>query len=92
MESEHEIGDQHEERRLRQHDDAVQRRLVGMWGRTLEGCPHRHGVKDSIDCCDADEMRPCFYEVYHDQFEGMMGCEIFQEILAEWKEELEVKV
>lgn len=79
---EQEIGDQVEEALLRKHD-AVQASLNGMWRELLDGCPHRHGVKDSVDVCDANEMRPCVYET------GDGPCELFQEILKEWAEELE---
>ena len=77
-----EIGDQVEEALLRKHD-AVQASLRGMYKETLGGCPHRHGMRDSVDVCDANEMRPCIYGT------GDGSCELFQEIIAEWREELE---
>jgi len=79
---ENEIGDQVEEALLQAHD-AVQATLNGMWQELLGGCPHRHGVRDSVDICDANEMRPCIYET------GDGSCELFQEIIVEWREELE---
>ena len=82
MEQEKEIGDQVEEALLKKHD-AVQASLRGMYKEALGGCPHRHGVRDSVDVCDANEMRPCVYET------GDGPCEIFQGIIAEWREELE---
>lgn len=72
-----------EEAKLSQHD-AVQASLNGMWRETLGGCPHKHGVMDSIDVCDANEMRPCVYET------GDGPCELFQQILEEWRIELEI--
>ena len=72
-----------EEAKLRKLD-TVQASLNGMWRSTLGGCPHRHGVRDSVDVCDANEMRPCIYEVR----EG--SCELFQQILEEWMRELEI--
>ena len=79
---ENEIGDQVEEALLRKHD-AVQANLPGMWRGLLEGCPHKHGVRDSVDACDMNEMRPCIYETSDGP------CETFQEIIAGWREELE---
>jgi len=78
---ENEIGDQVEEALLRKHD--VQASLRGMYREALDGCPHRHGVRNSVDACDANEMRPCIYETSDGP------CELFQEIIAGWREELE---
>ena len=83
MEKEKEIGDQVEEALLRKHD-AVQASLRGMYKEALGGCPHRHGVRDSVDACDANEMRPCVYET------GDGPCEVFQEILEEWRVEFAI--
>jgi len=47
-----------EEDRLKKQD-AIQACLNGMWRERLDGCPHRHEVRDSVDICDANEMRPC---------------------------------
>lgn len=63
----------------------VQSRFRGIWTEYL-GCPHYHGIQDSVAVCDANEMRPCIYEIYHAD-----GCEVFREILKEWKEEIFLK-
>ncbi len=49
-----------------------------------EGCPHRYGVRDTVDRCDAMEGTPCIYETY----EADQGCETFREILREIEEEV----
>ena len=79
---ENEIGDQVEEALLQAHD-AVQASLRGMYRGIVGGCPHKHGVRDSVDTCDANEMRPCIYET------GDGPCELFQEIIEEWRKELD---
>lgn len=61
--------------------ESIQPRLRGLWQDIVSGCPHRHGFMDSVDLCDANEMSPCVYEL------GDGPCELFQEILDEWKEE-----
>ena len=81
-ENEHEIGDHQEETLLRKHDEQLA--LKGMWVEPLEGCPHRHGVADSVDVCDVDEMRHCIYELADNG-----SCELFQEIIHEWREKLQ---
>ena len=70
--------DHHEEMLLRKHD-AVQARLNGVWTKALDGCPHLHRCRD-VNRCGVNEMRPCVYET------GNGPCELFQEILEEWKE------
>ena len=70
-----------EEDRLKKQD-AIQACLNGMWRERLDGCPHRHEVRDSVDICDANEMRPCIYET------GDGPCELFQKIIKEWREVL----
>lgn len=49
-----------------------------------EGCPHRYGMRDWVDCCDISEGRPCVYET----FEAEQGCEVFREILREIETEM----
>ena len=63
--------------------EAVQTHLLGFWRDTTSGCPHLHKRPD-IDGCDANEMRPCVYEI------GDGPCQIFQEILEEWRIEFEI--
>ena len=65
-----------EERKL------VQASLNGVWRSKTDGCPHLHRRED-IDRCDANEMRPCVYETGDE-------CELFQEILEEWRLEQEI--
>jgi len=43
-----------------------------------DGCPHRHGMSEGPDRCDANEMRVCVYETGN-------TCELFQEVLEEWR-------
>jgi len=61
--------------------EAVQTHLNGVWRDKKDGCPHIH--LGDIDCCDANEMRPCVYETGDGR-----PCEIFKEILEEWRREL----
>jgi len=65
-----------------QHE-AVQASLNGLWRSATDGCPHLHKRED-IDRCDAREMRPCVYQTSDGP------CEIFEEILEEWRRELEI--
>ncbi len=62
-------------------NEVVQASLNGVWRKTTDGCPHRHGCKDWVDLCDANEMRPCVYETA----EAINGCELFRQILDEWR-------
>ena len=66
--------------------DVVQASLNGMWRGVLESCPHRRGVRDSVDACDANKMRPCIYETD----KNPIPCELFQQIIEEWRIELEI--
>lgn len=77
-------SDMHEERKLEELDRQL--RFRGLWDRSYKGCPHQIGKQDSVSVCEADEMRPCIYELSNDG-----GCKLFKEILEEWREE-EVKV
>ena len=62
----------------------TQQRFRGMWKIPFtEGCPHRKHYAEGIDVCEENEMRPCLYET------GNGPCEVFQEILKEWREELD---
>jgi len=61
--------------------DAVQAHLNAMWLERLGGCPHYHGHPEGVGSCDADEMRSCIYDI------NGGSCEVFQEILEEWKKE-----
>jgi len=58
--------------------ETVQASLNGVWRSNTNGCPHIH--KGEIDRCDANEMRICVYETGD-------KCELFQEILEEWRKE-----
>ncbi|MDO8672436.1 MAG: hypothetical protein Q7O66_13555 [Dehalococcoidia bacterium] len=49
-----------------------------------EGCPHRYGRRDWVDCCDAMEGTPCVYETS----EASEGCDVFREILREIEEDM----
>jgi len=66
-------------------EEAVQAHLNGVWNSTHHGCPHIHGMPDGPYLCDTNKMRPCIYEIHH-----INGCELFQEILEEWRIELEI--
>lgn len=63
-------------------EKAVQASLSGVWRENVNGCPHLHGQRDSVSRCDAFKMTPCVYET------GNGPCELFQEILEEWKTEI----
>jgi hypothetical protein len=63
-------------------ENPVQTTMRGVWRAPLMGCPHMHGVQDSVDVCDMLEMTPCVYETY----QSSEGCEIFREVLKEWHE------
>lgn len=65
--------------------EVVQASLRGVWREDVNGCPHLHGQRDSVSCCDAFKMAPCVYET------GDGPCELFQEILEEWKTEMAPK-
>lgn len=61
----------------------VQVRMPGMPVPLTEGCPHRHGKRNSPDVCDQNEMRICIYES-NPKHES---CPIFLEIIKQWTEE-----
>lgn len=71
------VGDPVEEGLLRKHDAD----LNGVWTKTLDGCPHIHKYPEGVNRCDANKMTPCVYET------GDGPCELFQEILEEWRKE-----
>lgn len=58
--------------------EAVQASFKGIW-QNMNGCPHRHKRAEGLDACEMNEMRPCVYET------GDGPCELFQEILEEWR-------
>jgi len=60
--------------------EGVQVHLPGMWISRYDGCPHLRHQTEGPDSCDANEMRPCLYEM-------AMACELFQEIIEEWRQE-----
>ncbi len=62
----------------------VQASLRGVWQKDTD-CPHRHGFPEGPDRCDAENMSVCGYELGNG-----FRCEIFAEILEEWKEQLEI--
>ena len=62
--------------------ETVQANLKGVWRNRSDGCPHLHRQREGCDTCDANENRPCVYETGD-------RCELFQEILEEWRMELE---
>ena len=67
--------DMHEERKLEELDR--QMRLRGMWlHQWKDGCPHRFGVRDTVDHCEI-EGTPCVYET------ASGYCELFRQIIAE---------
>ena len=63
-----------------QSHEVVQTRLPGVWFRITEGCPHRHGTPEGVDLCEENEMRVC-------ELETGKRCELFDEIIEEWKKE-----
>ena len=72
------------EQEARGTTEAVQASLRGVWLEAVRGCPHLHRRRDDIDRCDAREMTICVYE------NGKAPCEILQEIIEEWRIELEI--
>jgi len=60
----------------------VQSSLKGVWRKTIDGCPHLHNFEEGPARCDLQDMTVCVYELGG-------RCDIFREILEEWKERLE---
>lgn len=56
-----------------------QARLKGMWVNFTEGCPHLIKRPD-VNRCSINDCRACRYELDE-------TCDVFRQILAEWKEE-----
>jgi len=56
-----------------------------VWRKKLDGCPHYHPDMDGPGRCDTNEMRACIYDIAKDG-----RCELFEEILEEWRIELEI--
>jgi len=74
--------DQVEEAKLHKHD--CQMAFLNMRRSIYPGCPHRHGMPDYPDVCDANEMRVCVLETYPPQ-----PCDLYGQYLEEWRLEYE---
>lgn len=71
-----------EEAKLVALDSSSQVALRGFWRSRYYGCPHYHAYdSDGVGLCDQNEMRVCLYD-------RGGTCELFREIIEEWKKEV----